>query len=91
MLVVTRNSGTSLDINDVQLTLLRVTQGYVEVSLQKPASIHPSIVTLLHRQYTDICYGVRIVLLEATGARATLGFEYPDGVSISRTESCTGR
>lgn len=84
MLVLSREPGEAVIIDDVVFTLARVADGYVEASLRKTAGGIPTVITLPHHRHIDICYGVQVVFIEATGVRATLGFEHPPEVTICR-------
>lgn len=84
MLVLSREPGEAVIIDDVVFTLARVADGYVEASLRKAAGGIPTVITLPHHRRIDICYGVQVVFIQATGVRATLGFEHPPEVAICR-------
>ena len=84
MLVLSREPGEAVIIDDVVFTLARVADGYVEASLRKTAGGSHTVITLPHHKRIDICYGVQVVFIEATDVRATLGFEHPPEVTICR-------
>jgi sRNA-binding carbon storage regulator CsrA len=84
MLILSREVGESVAIEGAVLTLVRIDEGYVEVSLVKMAGGTPKILTLPHGQRVDICYGAEVVFVGATGEGVRFGFEYPPSVSITR-------
>ncbi|HUG18843.1 MAG TPA: hypothetical protein VMM56_07675 [Planctomycetaceae bacterium] len=86
MLVLSREIGQSIVIEDVLLTLLRIDEEYVEFSLTKLTGGKPKIVTLPHREQIEICYEVQVALIQIKGSRARFGFEYPPEVEITRHE-----
>lgn len=86
MLVLSREIGESLVIEDVALTLVTVGGRYAEVSLVKLAGGKTIVVALPYGEYVDICYDARVVLIRAEGTKARLGFEAPEGVLIRRRE-----
>ncbi len=87
MLVLSRKVGEAIIIEDVVLTLARVADGYVEVSLRKKTGGRPTVLALPHHQRIDICYSVEAVFIDATSAGARLGFEHPAEVTLRRLES----
>lgn len=86
MLVLSRKIGESVIIEDVALTLARVGDGYVEVSLAKTTGGKMTVLTLPHHERVAICYNVEVIFVEATGEKARFGFEYPPEVTITRQE-----
>jgi sRNA-binding carbon storage regulator CsrA len=87
MLVLSREVGEAIIIEDVVLTLAQVADGYVDVSLRKTTGGRRIVLALPHHQRIEICYGVEAVFIDATSAGARLGFDHPPEVTISRLES----
>ena len=86
MFVLSREVGQSVVIEDVAVTLVRIGEAYVEVSLVKMAGGKSLVVTLPYQQPKDICYNVQVVFVAVTGMKARLGFEAPPEVAITRRE-----
>jgi len=86
MLVLSRQVGETVVIEDVVVTVIRVAEGYVEASLAKMSGGKATIVTLPQNEYVDICYEARVVYLFAKGPKVRLGFELPRWTAIRRGE-----
>ena len=86
MLVLSRELGESVVIEDVRLTVLRIDSAYAEVSLAKVAGGKPVVLTLPRHEYVQACYDVRIVFIQVNGPKVRLGFDAPREVHISRSE-----
>ena len=84
MLVMSREVGESVVIEDVVMTLARVGDRYAEVSLRKVTGGKKSILTLPHNERKAICYNVEVVFIEVKGEKARFGFEHPTDVTITR-------
>ncbi len=86
MLVLSREIGESVVIEDVVLTLVSVSEKYVEVSLVKMSGGKVTMATLPHDQTVEICYDVEVVVVNTKGPKVRLGFETPDDLTIRRGE-----
>ena len=86
MFVLSREIGESVIVEDVALTLVRIGEQYVEVSLVKMTGGKSTVLTLPRHQPVDICYDVQVVFVAAENSKARLGIEYPPEVSITRRE-----
>ena len=86
MLVLSREPGESIVIEDVLFTLIRVSEQYLEASLVKMAGGKSTTLTLPQNEGVDICYDVQVVFISAKGTNVRLGFEIPDHVTITRRE-----
>ena len=84
MLVLSRQVGESVIIEDVTLTLTRVGDGYVEVSLTKVSGGEKTVLTLPHDERVSICYDVEVIFVAAMGTKVRFGFEFPPKVTIIR-------
>ena len=62
MLVISRRPGERLQIEDIVLTVVRVSRGVAEVSLRKRRSA-PVVLTLQADEFIDGCYNVRLGLV----------------------------
>ena len=83
MLTISRRPGERLQIEDVVLTVVRVSNGVAEVSLRKRRSA-PVVLTLQNDEFVESCYNVRLGLVNAERGKAQLGFEVPEDVKVSR-------
>lgn len=83
MLVISRRPGERLQIEDVVLTVVRVSRGVAEVSFRKRRSA-PVVLTLQKDEFIDGCYNVRLGLVAAERGKAQLGFEVPEEVKVAR-------
>jgi sRNA-binding carbon storage regulator CsrA len=83
MLVISRRPGERLQIEDVVLTVVRVSRGVAEVSFRKRRSA-PVVLTLQKDEFIDGCYNVRLGLVAADRDKAQLGFEVPEDVKVAR-------
>ena len=86
MFVLSREIGESVAVEDVDVTLVRIGEAYVEVSMAKSTG-RPLVITLPHDQAVDICYNVQMVFISKKGTKAYLGFEAPKEITITRRES----
>lgn len=89
MLVLSREIGDSIRIEDVKLTLVRIDEQqppYVEIVLAKTLGGKRRVVTLPQDEWIEICYGVTIGLVATSKRKARLGLEYPTGVDLRRSE-----
>lgn len=83
MLVISRRPGERLQIEDVVMTVVRVSRGVVEVSFRKRRSA-AVVLTLQKDEFVDSCYNVRLGLVTAERGKAQLGFEVPEDVKVAR-------
>jgi len=91
MLILSREVGEAVIIEDVALTLVRIGENYVEVSLVKTTGGRPVVLTLPHHQYINVCYNAQAVFVATKGTQARLGFEAPPDVAIRRREFWNAR
>lgn len=84
MLILSREVGESVIIEDVALTLVRFGAKSAEVSFVKLAGGKSVILQLPHHQARDVCYDVQVVFVGAKGTKVRLGFEAPPHVTITR-------
>ncbi len=82
MLVLTRNVGQSLLIEDVQLTLIYVDPGSMIFSMEKLTGGRETKVRLQRHQIVNVCYDVKFQLISVEGSTARLGLEHPESVTI---------
>lgn len=90
MLVLSREIGTSIVIEDVRVTLVRVGPEHCEVALEKLAGGRRRIATLPREESVAACYDTRLVFLGMRGAQARLGIDAPRDVHIARQDVCEG-
>jgi len=83
MLMISRRPGERLQIEDVVLTVVRVSNGIAEISLRKRRSA-AVVLTLQPEEFVDTCYNVRLGLMNAERGKAQLGFEVPEDVKVAR-------
>lgn len=83
MLVISRRPGERLQIEDIVLTVVRVSRGVAEVSLRKRRSA-PVVLTLQSDEFVDGCYNVRLGLVTTERGKAQLAFEVPEDVKVAR-------
>ena len=86
MLVLSREAGESVVIEDVVLTLVGISEEYVEASLVKLTGGRVTIATLPRNEYVEICYDVRVIYFNLKEGRVRLGFEAERGARIARRE-----
>ena len=91
MLVLSREIGESVVIEDVALTVIRTSDEYVEVSLAKISGGRSTIVTLPQHEYVEIGYEVQIVFIATKDSKVRLGFEAPPETRICRQEILESR
>ncbi|MFO0917522.1 MAG: carbon storage regulator [Planctomycetaceae bacterium] len=83
MLVISRRPGERLQIEDIVVTVVRVSHGVAEVSFRKRRSA-PIVLTLQEAEFVEGCYNVRMGLVNAERGKARLGFEVPEDVKVAR-------
>lgn len=83
MLVISRRPGERLQIEDVVLTVVRVSRGAAEISFRKRRSA-AVVLTLQAEEFVEGCYNVRMGLVTAERGKAQLGFEVPEDVKVAR-------
>ena len=86
MLVLMREAGSSVSIEDITFTIIALGDGVADVSLAKPKSERPKVITLIRGETVEICYGVTVVLIKVSDKSVRLGFECPREISIVRSE-----
>ncbi|MEX1095822.1 MAG: carbon storage regulator [Planctomycetales bacterium] len=86
MLVLSREIGTSIVIEDVRVTLVRVGPEHCEVALEKLAGGTRRIATLPRDESVEVCYGARLVFIGASGTKARLAIDAPREVHVARHE-----
>ncbi|MAG93929.1 MAG: hypothetical protein CMJ48_09295 [Planctomycetaceae bacterium] len=87
MLLLSREPGQSLIIEDVRLTVIRATSDDVELSLRKIIGGTPSLVTLQRGTPVDACYDVKITYVTLSDNRVRIGIDAPRELSIAREEA----
>jgi sRNA-binding carbon storage regulator CsrA len=83
MLVISRRPGERLQIEDVVLTVVRVSRGVVEVSFRKRRSA-AVVLTLQKDELVDSCYNVQLGLVAAERGKAQLCFDVPEDIKVAR-------
>ena len=83
MLVISRRPGERLQIEDVVVTVVRVSHGVAEVSFRKRRSA-PVVLTLQKDEFVESCYNVRVGLVTADQGKVQLGFEVPEDVKVAK-------
>lgn len=86
MLVLSREIGQAIVIDDVVITVVRVTPEYAEITLQKVTGGKKVIATLPLNEYVDACYNTQIVFITSRGNKARFGVEAPADLPIYRYE-----
>ena len=86
MLVLTREIGQSVIIEDVRVTVIRFGSDFAELSFAKITGGEAKIVTMSRNESVDACYDVRITFVQGTRAKLRLGFEAPREVHIHRED-----
>ena len=86
MLIVNRDVGQSLLIEDVQLSLLYVDARSIVFAMTKLSGGRETKVQVPRHQIVDVCYDVKLQLLSVEGGTARLGLEHPETVLIQLTE-----
>ena len=82
MLVLTRDVGQSLLIEDVQLKLIYVDPSSMIFSMEKLTGGRETKVRLQRHQILNVCYDVKFQLISVEGSTARLGLEHPESVTI---------
>ena len=91
MLVLSREVGESVLIEDVLGTVVRASSDSIDMSFVKKNGGRNVLVTFRRNQVVEICYNVQAVLIRSDGKSARLGFEYPkNDVHVSRAEMVEG-
>ena len=90
MLILSREIGEAVVINDVVVTVVRIDDDYLEISLVKATGGKSRVAVLPRQQSVDICYDAQVVFVGAKGTKARLGFEVPVEVTIQRREMWNG-
>ncbi len=86
VLVLSREIGQAVLIEDVVVTLVAATAEYAEVSLQKLSGGKTVIATLPKQQCVDACYDTQLVYIEGKGKKVRLGIEAAADLFIQRKE-----
>ena len=86
MLVMSREIGQALVIEDVVVTLDAFDDQHADITLQKVAGGKSISLTLNLNEFVDACYDTRIVLIATRDTKARLGIEAPKNVPIHRKE-----
>lgn len=86
MLILSREIGQAIVIDDVVVTVIRVGGRSAEVSLQKLTGGKRVVATLLRDEPVDACYNTRLLFIESRGPKVRLGIDAPDGIEIRRQE-----
>lgn len=82
MLVLTRDIGQSLLIEDVQLRMIYADPNSMIFSMEKLAGGRETKVRLQRHQIVNVCYDVKFQLISVEGTTARLGLEHPESVTI---------
>ncbi len=82
MLVLTRDVGESLLIDDVQLKLVYTDQSSIIFSMEKLTGGRETKVRVQRHQIVNVCYDVKFQLISVEGSTARLGLEHPESVTI---------
>ncbi len=84
MLILTRDVGQSLLIEDVRLSLNYADGNSIIFSMEKLSGGRETKVRAQRHQIVDLCYNVKLQLISVEGQTARLGIEHPSTVSVQR-------
>lgn len=90
MLILTRDVGQSLLIEDVQLNLIYAEPRSIIFSMEKLTGGRETKVSMHRHQIVDVCYNVRFQLISVTGQTARLALEFPETVSVQTPDTNDG-
>lgn len=82
MLILKREPGQTLMIEDVQLTLVHVSLNAIVFSMAKLAGGRETKVRIQRNQIVDVCYNVKFQVLSIEGQSARLMLEFPESVKV---------
>ena len=85
MLLLTREIGEAILIEDVAVTLICSNPNVAEVSLQKLSGGKKVTATLLRGKAVDACYETQLIYIGAKGTAARIGVNFPKWIRVVRT------
>jgi sRNA-binding carbon storage regulator CsrA len=91
MLVLSREIGESVAIDNLTVTLVEVGERYVEVCVENELSGQSTLSRLPHLQYVEITPEVQVLFVAANGTTARIGFVAPRDMRIARGEFLESR